>query len=304
MSTNFIKIGIFDSGLGGLSVVRELLAGYPSASVLYFGDIAHVPYGGKPLDDVRDFALGIVDYLLQEGAGAILMACNMSSAVALDAARANYPYVPIAGVIEAGARAALSNNADKIAVLATEGTVAMGAYEKALHKIAPQIQVTQTACPDFVPLIERGELSGPNIQAAARRYLTPGLDSGARTIILGCTHYPFLLPALQKLVPDDVKFIDPAGEAVKEILTRIGSDLDTINPSRFILSAPSSAFRPVGSRFLGRTLPELELAGWDSDGKRIQPYSTSKPAPSADKLSSAGSHYAETATTGGANATN
>lgn len=265
-----VRIGVFDSGLGGLSVVRALADRAPGASVLYLADIAHVPYGDRPLEEVRRYALSIVEFLLQEGAEAILMACNMSSAVALDEARRRYPHIPVAGVIEAGARAALREGQGTVAVLATAGTVASGGYPAAIARIAPQTRVVQTACPSFVPLVERGELTGSRVERAVAEALAPGLSAHARTFILGCTHYPFLLPELARQAPTGSAFIDPAGEAAREILGQLQGRLDTSTPSRYLLSAPSDTFRPVGSRFVGFALPELELARWE-DGRLRAP---------------------------------
>ncbi len=261
-----MRIGVFDSGLGGLSVARALLQREPRASIIYLADIAHVPYGDRPLEEVRAFALGIVDYLVSQGAGAVLMACNMSSAVALDEARRRYPGILIAGVIEAGARAAAQLGPERVGVLATAGTVASGAYTRALERVLPGVTVTQTACPDFVPLVESGDLEGPAAVDACRRYLRPGLDAGARTFILGCTHYPFLLPALNRVAPEGTVFVDPAQETAARALEQIGSALDRHTPSRFVLTAPSETFRPVGSRFLGQGIPEPEPAVWTPEG--------------------------------------
>lgn len=268
-----VRIGVFDSGLGGLSVVRALYSARPGVGIVYFADTAHVPYGDRPLNEVRGFALGIVDYLLSEGAGAILMACNISSAVALDDARSRHPGVPMAGVIEAGARAAARLSQERIAVLATAGTVASGGYLRALAREAPASEIIQTACPKFVPLVEDGRLTGSEVEEAARQYLRPGLEAGARVFILGCTHYPFLKPALQTLAPAGTVFVDPAEEAVREILIQVGDNLQTQDGSRFVLSAPSETFRPVGSRFLGAPMPELELARW-SENQSLSALST------------------------------
>jgi glutamate racemase len=265
-----LRLGIFDSGLGGLSVARAVLERCPSASIIYFADTAHVPYGDRPLEEVRSFALEITGFLASQGAGAVLMACNMSSACALEEARKVYPGLPVSGVVQAGARAAVGEGADAIAVLATAGTVASGGYVRAVHAIAPDVRVEQVACPEFVPLIEAGDLDGPRVERAAAAYLGQALDSGARVVILGCTHYPFLLPVLRRLAPPETVFVDPAEEAALEALRNAGDGLDVQTPSRFILSAPSATFRPVGSRFLGRILPALELAEWTAEGGRLR----------------------------------
>lgn len=266
-----VKIGVFDSGLGGLSVVRALFSVNPDASIIYFADTAHVPYGDRPGEQVRGFALGIIDYLLAEGAGAILMACNMSSAVALDDARRIHPDIPVIGVIQAGARAAARLSQHKIAVLATAGTVASGGYLRAIAAEAPSVQVIQTGCPQFVPLIESGQLTGPRVEDAVKECLQSGLDAGAKVFVLGCTHYPFLVPCMRELCPPDTAFVDPAEEAVREILAQTGDQIDERSPSRFVLSAPSETFRPVGSRFLGQALPELEIVPWAPGDLKLSP---------------------------------
>lgn len=264
--TEKVSIGVFDSGLGGLSVVRALFESSPSATITYFADTAHVPYGDRPPEEVRAFALGIVDFLLAQGARAILMACNMSSAIALADARRLHPAIPVVGVIEAGARAAVQVAQGPVGVLATSGTVNSEAYPRAIARLKPGIPVFQTACPEFVPLIEAGEIEGPRAAEAVRQCLAPGLAEGVRTFICGCTHYPFLLPVMRALAPEGTRFVDPAREAAAEILHGLGSRLKTEGGARYVLSAPTETFRPVGSRFLGRPLPELQIAQWE-DGK-------------------------------------
>lgn len=260
-------IGVFDSGLGGLTCVREIFRQNPNASVIYVADIAHVPYGGRPLAEVKQFALEITRYLVNQGADAVLMACNMSSAVALHDARRQHPGVPVFGVIEAGARSAARLGRSQIGVLATAGTVMSRGYVQAIDAVAPGTKVLQTACPRFVPLIESGQLDGREVEEAARDYLQPGLKAGVQVFILGCTHYPMLTPTLMRLTSSDVVFVDPAAEAVTETLAAIHHTEGQRRASRFILTAPSETFRPVGARFLGRDLPELELVGWNPEGQ-------------------------------------
>jgi len=265
------KIGVFDSGLGGLSVVRELLRMEPNASIIYFADTKHVPYGERSLDQVRDYALGIVDYLISEGVGAILMACNISSAVALRDARSKYPTLPLIGVIEAGARAAAELSQNKIAVLATTGTVRSNGYKYAIACVSPHTEVIQTSCPKFVPFVEQGQLDGAEVEQACYDYLAPGLEAGARVFILGCTHYPFLLPVLKHVAPARTVFIDPARESASEMLTMVQNNLDCHSASRYILSSDSNVFQPIGSRFVGKNLPKLETAHWNEDSLQIEP---------------------------------
>jgi glutamate racemase len=219
-------IGVFDSGLGGLSVVREMLRRLPGERVVYVGDTAHVPYGGRPLDEVRGFATAISRFLVEvKRCKAVVMACNTSSTVAPSAVQARYPDVPILGVILPGAKAAAERaGADPIAVLATEGTVKSGAYARALLAVAPQAPVTSVACPRFVPLVEAGCTETAEAMDAAREYLERArTPHDARVVILGCTHYPFLLPVLAKAAGPGVTFVDPAGETVRELAHLLGA---------------------------------------------------------------------------------
>ena len=202
-------IGVFDSGLGGLTVVREILRQLPAESILYLADTAHVPYGPRPPEEVRCFALEIMQFLASQGAKAIVAACNMSSALAVEDAR-RLLNIPIFGVIEAGVALALSRHTHHpIGVLATAGTVASQAYPKRIARLRPDVQVVQVACPEFVPLVESGLECSPQARAAASAYMRPLLEAGCRTVILGCTHYPLLLPVLEAVAPS-VRFVDPA----------------------------------------------------------------------------------------------
>lgn len=216
-------IGVFDSGVGGLSVVRRLCAQLPQERILYVADQAHVPYGGRELGQVCGFACGISEALLAAGCKAILMACNISSATALPVLQAEMPHLPILGVILPGARAAAEQTrSGRIGVLATAGTVKSGAYTRALHGIDYALQVTEVACPAFVPLVESGQEASPAATSAAQEYLAPLRAACVDTIILGCTHYPFLLPVLSALAPDCL-FVDPAEQTAQELADRLAA---------------------------------------------------------------------------------
>lgn len=204
-------IGVFDSGLGGLTVVRQIQQQLPHERIVFVADQAHVPYGGRDLKQVCGFACGITDALTAYGCKAVIMACNISSATGLSYAQAAHPDTPILGVIEPGARTAIASTQNhRIGVLATQGTVSSGAYTRMLQTLDPHAIVLEMACPDFVPLVESEQEQSPAAFNSARRYLAPLLELGVDTIILGCTHYPFLLPVLQQLVPEPIHFIDPA----------------------------------------------------------------------------------------------
>ncbi|MGC8832559.1 MAG: glutamate racemase [Armatimonadota bacterium] len=240
-------VGVFDSGLGGLTVVRQIRRILPQESILYLADTAHVPYGSRPAEEVRQFALTIMQFLVNQGAKAVVAACNMSSALAVDEARESLG-VPVLGVLESGAQAAVSIWTEgPLGVIATEGTVATGAYPKAIARINPKIEVIQSACPEFVPLVEAGLEDSPQAESAARRYLAPLINAGCRTIILGCTHYPLLLPVLQKAAPN-VTFVDPAEGTVRQLLCTLSS-----------LNMRSSG-RPI-HRFLATAEPHRLSAG-------------------------------------------
>ncbi len=267
-------VGIFDSGLGGLSVAAQVLRQLPNERIVYFADNAHVPYGERPLDEILGFALGITGFLLEKGAKAIVMACNMSSAVALDAARERYPDTPILGVIEPGARAAVTHDSrpgthDCIGVLATTGTVRSEAYVRAIQRLDPSARVIQQACPRFVPLVESGLADSEEAEAAACTYVEPLRHAGCGTIILGCTHYPFLRLAIQAAAGDGITIVDPAEETVQalsNILLERGIASDALESSHeFYASGGTSGFADLGSRFLGRPIGNVETATWGVD---------------------------------------
>jgi glutamate racemase len=206
----YAPIGVFDSGVGGLSVVRRLRELLPGETLLYVADQAHVPYGGRDLKQVRGFACGISSALIAAGCKAIVMACNISSAVALESVQAAYPRIPVLGVIRPGVEAAVQAvNHGRIGVLATEGTVRSEAYTRTIHAAAPEMFVREVACPRFVPLVESGREHTDEARAAVREYLAPLIQADVEAVILGCTHYPFLLPLLQTEAPH-IRFIDPA----------------------------------------------------------------------------------------------
>lgn len=210
-------IGVFDSGLGGLTVVRCIEQSLPNETIVYVADQAHVPYGGRDLQEVCSFALGISDGLLAYGCKALVMACNISTATALTAVQRLYPGIPILGVIAPGSRAAFEATRNRrVGVLATQGTVKSKAYSQSLLALSPEIFVVEVACPDFVPLVESGELQSPATLDACRKYLQPLVEACVDTIILGCTHYPYLLPALRDVSPE-FEYIDPADETVREL---------------------------------------------------------------------------------------
>jgi len=243
--------GIFDSGVGGLTVYQELKRRQPLARAIYYGDTAHVPYGSRPAEELIGFADAIVAFLIKEGAEVILDACNSTSAVALDFLQAKYS-VPIIGVIEPGARAAVRISKNKrIGLLATEATINSQAHQKAIARIDPEAKVFGQACPLFVPLVERGLVEGPQALAAAMEYLAPIQEQQADTVILGCTHYPYLKKVIRKVLGEAVQLVDPAGATVEEVLTLLTLKEGPLPPDKFWVSGDTQSFAATAKKLLG-----------------------------------------------------
>jgi len=205
-----LRVGLFDSGLGGLTVLRQVHAHYPHSPSLYLGDTARVPYGERSPREIREIAAEVVHWLKDQGIGVLVMACNTSNALALDVAVAEAG-VPVVGLIDS---VAATLAASRIGVLATPATAASGAYRRAIHACNPAAQVVEMGCPAFVPLIEAGDLEHPELERAAAAYLAPLLTQQVEAIVLGCTHYPLLQPLLRRLLPAEVVLVDPAQAAV------------------------------------------------------------------------------------------
>lgn len=217
MSTPVIeKIGVFDSGLGGLTVLKQLLRSHPRRSYIYFGDTAHVPYGNRDAEDVIALVSEISRYLVQEGCQVLIVACNTSSALAMTALRTAVD-VPIVGVIDPGATEAASlTKVGRIAVLSTPLTAKSGVYAERIQVAAERMgervlpEVFEIGCPELVPIVEGGELHSEETQRVLRAYVDQLLELGVDTVIMGCTHYPILLPILAPLLEDRIQIVDPA----------------------------------------------------------------------------------------------
>ncbi len=260
-------IGIFDSGLGGLTVARAVYRHLPLESTIYFGDTARVPYGPKSPDTVRQYSLEILDWLLEQGVKAVVVACNTSTAHALEALAARSP-VPVLGVIEPGARAALRRGSGApVGVIGTTGTVASGAYPRTLRAISPGVVVVQQACPLFVPLVEEGWFEHPVTELVAREYLAPLLAAGVEVLVLGCTHYPLLAPVLAEVAGPAVRLVDSAEEtalALEELLQRQGlpAPPDQRPSHRYVVSDDPERFASLAVRFLGERAGKAEVISW------------------------------------------
>jgi len=258
-------IAVFDSGLGGLSVVRHLRRRLPAEELVYFGDTARVPYGTKSRPTVVTFALEAARFLLQFDPKLIVAACNTASALAMDALRRELP-VPVIGVVEPGAQAAVRLAAGKpIAVIGTEATVGSGAYPAALEALAPGQPVVQRACPLFVPLVEEGrECADPIVRVAVEDYLSPLRGQRVRVVILACTHYPLLRPAIAECLGPEVEIVDSGREtalAVEQHLRAAGilSAAGSRGRLRCYVSDNAPRFRRVGSRFLEEEIESVEF---------------------------------------------
>lgn len=260
---NARPLGVFDSGIGGLTVARALFERLPQESVIYFGDTARVPYGPKSPETVRRYSAEILAYLLQRGVKAVVIACNTSTAHALEHLKAHSP-VPVVGVIEPGARAAVAaSRTGVIGVIGTAGTIASGAYERAITAIRRDARVHVQACPLFVPIVEEGWFDHPATELIAREYLAPLQRAGVDVLVLGCTHYPLLKPLLSRVMGPGVTLVDSAEETAKVVareLERAGL-LAGKGPHdhRFVVSDDEPHFRKVGARFLGEKLKQVEV---------------------------------------------
>ena len=251
-SDEVVRIGVFDSGVGGLTVLQEIYRQLPHESVLYFGDTARVPYGTRSAAEILKFTRETLDWMVQQGVKMAIMACNTSSALALETVQSEYD-LPILGVILPGARAA-ARQGRRIGVIATPATVNSNAYLNAIREANPLAEVWQVACPEFVPLIENNRLAEPYTLKIAKEYIQPLLDRSIDTLVYGCTHYPHLEPVLRQFVPMSVKSIDPAvavvAAAVKELnLLGIQSYCKAI-PTEFIVSGDPQQFAQLATQWL------------------------------------------------------
>ncbi len=262
-------IGVFDSGLGGLTAVRELFRALPHERVIYFGDTARVPYGSKSRDTVTRFSLEIARFLTRQDIKVLLVACNTASSYALDTL-ARHLEVPVVGVIEPPVRAALSgrDGARRVGVIGTQATVASGAYAQAIERLAPGTQVTSRACPLFVPLIEEGWVDHPVMRTVAEEYLADLRAEGVQSLILGCTHYPLVAPLIARIMGPGVRLVDSGAEAAQATAALLRERGALAEPDavagrepahHFYLSDERLSFARVARAFQGRELPPTTI---------------------------------------------
>ncbi len=254
-------IGVFDSGIGGLTVARELLRQLPGERLVYLGDTARTPYGSKSPATLVRFALETGRFLARKGVKMLVVACNSSSAYSLPALRQAMK-VPVVGVIDAGARAAVGRRkGQRIGVIGTHATVRSGAYQRAIRALEPGAKVRVQACPLFVPLVEEGWARHKLAFEAAREYLLPLRREGVDSVVLGCTHYPLLKPVLAKVLGKDIALVDSARETAREVkelleathLARRGPKAPFRSHQFYVTDQPES-FAALGRRFLGHAL--------------------------------------------------
>ncbi len=256
-------IGIFDSGVGGLTVARAILDQLPNESTIYIGDTARGPYGPRPLAEVREFALETLDFLVEQGVKALVIACNTASAAMLRDARERYK-VPVIEVIQPAVRRAVAaSRSGHIGVIGTRATVDSKAYLDAFAA-APQLQVTSIACPLFVEFVERGETSGAEITKIARDYLAPVMEAKVDTLVLGCTHYPLLTGVISYVMGESVTLVSSAEETAKDLdRTLVENNLlrDARGGSpthKFLATGDAKAFESLARRFLGPEVNRVE----------------------------------------------
>ncbi len=255
-------IGVFDSGFGGLTVLRELRRALPGAGYLYFGDTAHLPYGAKSVRTVAKYAIAAAHFLEDHGIEMLVIACNTATALAFDEIRAAIK-VPVVGVVEPGAqRAAEISKTKKAAVIATEATVSSHAYQRALRQQG--VEATEKACPLFVPLVEEGWVEHPVTERVAHIYIDEVFRDGARdadVLLLGCTHYPLIRPLLRRVAPPQVEIVDSAESTAASVAALLGKNCGQGQPGSLRCYATDSTekFVRLGSRFLGCAIQDIEL---------------------------------------------
>jgi glutamate racemase len=264
-------IGVFDSGVGGLTVLRALVEHTPNADYLYFGDTARLPYGSKSVATVAHYAVGAAHYLQDRGAELLVIACNTATALALDEIKAAAS-VPVIGVVEPGAEAAAAASRNrKVVVIGTEATVSSHAYRRALE--ARKVAVREKACPLFVPLVEEGWVEHPVTEQVAKIYLSEAFsgdagDSNADVLVLGCTHYPLIKPLLRRLAPEHVTIVDSAESTALAVARQLRVEPRThpaqtkseprdVPKLKFFATDSAEKFRTMGTRFLGLPVEDV-----------------------------------------------
>jgi len=265
-------VGIFDSGVGGLTVLRELTRVIPQEDTIYFGDTARVPYGTKSPETVTRYAHEITSFLIRRDIKLLVVACNTASAVALPSLKRHFP-IPVVGVIEPGARRAVEvSRSGRIGVIGTAGTIRSSAYTRAIKRLNPQAEVLTKACPLFVPLAEEGWVDNQVARLTAQNYLQELKDAGVDTLVLGCTHYPLLKPIIAEVMGGGVTLVDSAAETALTVAGILGQKkllrpVSEVGNHHYYVSDIPAGFIRVGNRFLGGRLGDVYQVNLDQDGE-------------------------------------
>jgi glutamate racemase len=268
---NSRPIGVYDSGVGGLTVVREISSKLPWERVVYFGDTARVPYGEKTAQELLGFSREIIEFLIDQGSKYIIAACNTTSSQVLEDVKKEFD-VPVIGVLRPGAYAASrATRTGRIGVMATAGTIRSGAYEKAIKEYVPDGQVFSAACPQLVPLIEKGDINSEETIRALHNYIAPLLAEDIDVLVLGCTHYPYLIEHIRRIAGPRVEIVDPASETVTvtaAALQELGlQSQEKTGWHEFAVSGDPVRFAAVGRKLLGDDLTEARRV--DLSGKGV-----------------------------------
>jgi glutamate racemase len=265
-------VGVFDSGFGGLTVARALLDLVPTEDLVYIGDTGRYPYGPRPLAEVRTYSRQIARHLVDDhDVKMVVVACNTASAAALDLLRFELD-VPVVGVIDPGVKAAVrATRNGRVGVIGTVGTISSGAYQRSVHSLRAPVTLACAACPGFVEFVERGETSGDQVHVLAERLLTPLRSEDVDTLLLGCTHYPFLARTIGDVMGRQVVLVSSADETAFEVLsifskTGLGRRSAAKGSHRFLSSGDVGRFRELGRRLLGPELDDVEQLSWGSAG--------------------------------------
>lgn len=262
-------VGIFDSGVGGISVLRAIREQMPEESVIYFGDQGHIPYGSRPMEQIRDFSEAITKFLLEKGAKIIVVACNTASAAALKYLRGRFPDVQFVGMEPAVKPAAEHTRTGKVGVLATPATFQGALYASVVERFTGGVQLFQNACPGLVQQIEQGKLDGKETRRILEDALIPMLEKNIDTVVLGCTHYPFVIPLIQQIVGENVRVIDPAPAVAKQTgrlleVRRLRSNSTPKGKVKFYTSGGPASLKSLLPILLGES-GEVRRVEWLND---------------------------------------
>lgn len=268
-------IGIFDSGVGGLTVLKEIVKALPQEDTIYLGDTARVPYGTKSPETVTRYARQIAGFLVRRDIKLLVVACNTASAVSLEALEAELP-IPVVGVIEPGARRAVAvTRSGRVGVIGTEGTIKSSAYTRAIKRLASEIEVLTQPCPIFVPLAEEGWTDNEVTRLTTIQYLQPLKDAGVDTLVLGCTHYPLLKKVIAEVMGPDVRLVDSAEETARTVAD-ILAERNLLRPAtemgnhHYYVTDVPAGFIKVGNRFLGGRLGDVYQVNLEDDERQAE----------------------------------